>query len=223
MKSEYNWPWEFAVMALRNTASGSINAICFGLKDAADETRSILSKLYSSDDQAFNVFWLPLTLLSRTCAEISLECGRIADSLWRVQNRTGLHGSAYGRDLSISEGGHVLIKQDIVDLTAILDRCARFRAKTDTIKRLLGLVARSNAQRRDENLGFKMWVGETLEKSRQIVLGSQEHLQWFQESASSQLQTVSIILYICSLRSFWVWRRLTVPLLPDLPTDQPAR
>jgi len=178
-------------MVLRNTTSGSINAICFGLKKENEEINAIFSELRSSREQAFNFFWLPMSLLSLTCAEMPLQCGRISHSLWKVQSRTGLHGGGYGKDLRLLEGKHDLVEQGIVDLTAVLDRCARFLAKVDTVKRLLDVLNRSNDHRQNDN-GVSSWMTKNLEINRQTVLGCQEYLQWFQQSASSQLQTVSL-------------------------------
>lgn len=92
------------------------------------------------------------------------------------------------RDLRLLEGKHDPVEQDIVDLTAVLDRCARFRAKVDTVKRLLYILEQSGESEGDS--GVMRWVREKYEMNGQTVLGCKEHLEWLQQSASSQLQTV---------------------------------
>jgi len=202
-------------MAVLDTSTRSLNAICFGLKPENEEWNHFISELQSTRKQAFNFLWLPASLISLTCAEMSLECGRMAQSLWYVQNRTGLHGGAYGRDLRLLEGKHDPVEQDIVDLTAVLDRCARFRAKVDAIKRLLDILKPSGESTREGDSGATGWVREKYDMNGQTVLGCIEHLEWLQQSASSQLQTVSATLVTT------VFHRLTCPPNPDLSAHQP--
>jgi len=191
MRSQYNYQWEFAAVVLRDADSGSINCLCVGLKDEDSERASLVSMLKLSPDRAFDIHWLPSSLVWLTCSDISCQCGRISDQLWAVQERTGLHGSAYGKNLIFNEDNKIDVDQAIINLTAILDECARLRARTDNAMRLLVPLKRATIRGNGaDGRSCEPWVKEILDRSEQTLLGSQEYLQWFQATTSSHLQTV---------------------------------
>lgn len=199
IKSEYNRDWEFAAVILRNTSKNRTNGIVFGLKDSDyEERKRLVDSLTSSLHDAFCPLWLPSKLLSLTSTAVSLESARTSDALWGVQRRTGLHGSAYGKSLKLirtEEGNPVDVEQCIIDLTAVLDQCARLRSWCETVNQILSPLLHEKSKLHCDKLCGGQCQEVALEIVAQTVKGAQGHLQWFHDSASSHLQTVCLCFF----------------------------
>lgn len=187
-KSEVNWSYQFALCVSRASPT-TINCLCIGLSDA--ESSSLLSLLSQFAHLApQHDLLVPIVLLSLTCRHLSELVQSYQNTLWLVQEETGLYGRAA---IEKPRNEHPWdFSRLIWRLTGLSDSYARMLSRIGTVKRMVGVVEEEMVSRGEEEqsgdgggeLRAQMrWV-------RQTVEGSEHYVKWFQSSSADQMKTV---------------------------------
>lgn len=197
LKSEINWPWEFALAVMHDVSARTINCLCVGLHD--HEMLALIKSLQASASLAGNELLVPVSLLNITCRELSRNVDQLQWELWCVQKETGLHGARINdnpKDLSKLKLDNIIRK-----LTAISDHCTRSMSQTMTLERLLmPIEAILQEQCKNETEDHEI-VQDHMQSIKQTIAGSQHYIKWYQSSTESQVQTVPRPLPIqCQMR-----------------------
>ncbi|KAF2102984.1 hypothetical protein NA57DRAFT_71965 [Rhizodiscina lignyota] len=191
LKNEPNWPFQFALAVVHNTANRTIHCICIGLGE--DETENTIKTMDSALQRNLHVvaneLFVPVTLMD-ICLILMSEKTLYSyqNLLWEIQSSTGLHG---GRAWDISQNPkNESLDDAIIQLTALSDSCTRANSRVQTLKRMLVPIEEILSEQMKRDVENAEEIRHAVSLLDQAIAGSKQHLEWFQASIQSQVQTI---------------------------------